>query len=248
MKIIISPAKQMQVDTEAFPCTSPRFLERTKQILNELQGMSLPQLQKLWGCNDALAEQNFARIREMDLERNLTPAVLAYVGLQYTHMGPRVLESQAWEYVCENLRILSGFYGLLRASDGVAPYRLEMQAKLAIADCKNLYQFWGESLYKELVREDRVILNLASKEYSKVIEPFVSEGVRLVTCIFGCEDANAKDGYRVKATEAKMARGSMVRWCAEHHVQEPEETQSFTTYGYRFQPQLSDASEYIFIK
>lgn len=238
----------MQVDTEAFACTKPHFLERTKQILTELQKLSLPQLQKLWACNDALAKQNFERIREMDLEHNLTPAVLAYVGLQYTHMGPRVLESQAWNYVCENLRILSGFYGLLTASDGVAPYRLEMQAKLAIAGCRNLYQFWGESLYKELVREDRVILNLASKEYSKVIEPFVSEDVRLVTCIFGCEDAKSKDGYRVKATEAKMARGSMVRWCAEHNVQEPEEAQSFATYGYRFQPQLSNATEFIFVK
>lgn len=248
MKIIISPAKQMQVDTEAFPCTSPRFLERTKVILEQLQSMSLPQLQKLWGCNDALAEQNFARIREMDLERNLTPAVLAYVGLQYTHMGPRVLETEAWEYVCANLRILSGLYGLLRAGDGVAPYRLEMQAKLAVAGCKNLYQFWGESLYQELVREDGVILNLASKEYSRVIEPFVEGDVRLVSCIFGCVDKKAKEGYKVKATEAKMARGSMVRWCAEHNAQGPEEVQAFDTYGYSFQPQLSTPDEYVFLK
>ena len=246
MKIIISPAKQMQVDTEAMDCTKPQFLAQTREILAQLQSMTLPELQKLWGCNDALAEQNFARIRSMDLERNLTPAILAYVGLQYTHMGPRVLEQEAWEYVCANLRILSGFYGLLRASDGVAPYRLEMQAKLAVAGKKNLYQYWGRSLYEALTSEDKVILNLASKEYSNVVEPFVGEDVRLVSCIFGCDDG--KDGYKVKATEAKMARGSMVRWCAEHNVQSPEEVQAFDTYGYSFRPELSTETDYIFIK
>lgn len=246
MKIIISPAKQMQVDTEAFACSTPQFLPQTKEILAKLQAMSMPELQKLWGCNDALAEQNFERIRSMDLAHNLTPAVLAYVGLQYTHMGPRVLEAAAWDYVCANLRILSGFYGLLRAGDGVTPYRLEMQAKLALAGKKNLYQYWGRSLYDALTKEDKVILNLASKEYSKVVEPFVSEDVRLVSCIFGCADK--KGGYKVKATEAKMARGSMVRWCAEHNVQRPEEVQAFATYGYSFRPELSTDTEFVFIK
>ena len=246
MKIIISPAKQMQVYTEAFACSTSQFLPQTKEILAKLQAMSMPELQKLWGCNDALAEQNFERIRSMDLAHNLTPAVLAYVGLQYTHMGPRVLEAAAWDYVCANLRILSGFYGLLRASDGVAPYRLEMQAKLAVAGKKNLYQYWGSSIYEALTREDKVILNLASKEYSKAVEPYLSENVRFVSCIFGCSDK--KGGYKVKATEAKMARGSMVRWCAEHNVQSPEEVQGFATYGYAFRPELSSAEEYVFVK
>ncbi len=246
MKIIISPAKQMQIDTEAFPCTQGLFFQQTKEILLKLQGMSMPELQKLWACNDALAEQNYERISQMDLARNLTPAVLAYVGLQYTHMGPRVLESDAWDYVCANLRILSGFYGLLRASDGVTPYRLEMQAKLELAGKKNLYQYWGRSLYDALVSEDKVILNLASKEYSKAVEPYLDKDVRFVTCIFGCADK--KGGYKVKATEAKMARGSMVRWCAEHNAQEPEAVQGFTTYGYSFQPELSSQNEYIFIR
>ena len=246
MKIIISPAKQMQIDTEAFPCTQVAFLQQTKEILLKLRGMSMPELQKLWACNDALAEQNFERISQMDLARNLTPAVLAYVGLQYTHMGPRVLESDAWDYVCANLRILSGFYGLLRASDGVTPYRLEMQAKLELAGKKNLYQYWGRSLYDALVSEDKVILNLASKEYSKAVEPYLDKDVRFVTCIFGCADK--KGGYKVKATEAKMARGSMVRWCAEHNAQSPEAVQAFATYGYSYRPELSTATEYVFVK
>lgn len=246
MQIIISPAKQMQVDTDACECSLPQFLERTRLLLNAMRQMSLSELQKLWGCNDTLARQNYERIQNMRLERNLTPAVLAYVGLQYTHMGPRVLERDAWEYVCRHLRILSGFYGLLRADDGVTPYRLEMQAGLAVDGCKNLYGFWGRSLYDALTAEDKVVLNLASKEYSKAVEPYLTGDVRFVTCIFGC--AKPDGSYRVKATEAKMARGSMVRWCAEHNAQSPEEVQTFDTYGYRFRPELSSADKFVFVK
>lgn len=246
MKIIISPAKQMRVDTDSCACLKPQFLERTKILLAKMQSMSFTELQKLWGCNAALAEKNFARIKNMNLENNLTPAVLAYVGLQYTHMGPRVMELEAWAYLCQNLRILSGFYGLLRADDGVAPYRLEMQAKLAVESSKNLYQFWGCRLYDALAAEDKVILNLASKEYSKAVEHFLTADVRFVTCIFGCADK--RGGYKVKATEAKMARGSMVRWCAERQIQQPEQVQKFDVYGYRFRPELSTSTEYVFLK
>lgn len=246
MKIIISPAKQMRIDTEACACQRPRFLERTKLLLTKMQRMSFTELQKLWGCNDALAKENFARIKNMNLENNLTLAVLAYVGLQYTNMGPRVMELEAWDYLCQNLRILSGFYGLLRADDGIAPYRLEMQGKLSVEGSKNLYQFWGRSLYDALAAEDKVILNLASKEYSKTVEPFLAADMRFVTCIFGC--AEQKGGYKIKATEAKMARGSMVRWCAERQIQQPEEVQAFDIYGYSFRAELSTATEYVFLK
>ncbi len=247
MKIIISPAKQMQTDTDACECRKPRFLTQTRLLLKIMQSMTQAELQKLWACNDALTQQNFQRIQEMQLEKNLTPAVLAYSGLQYTHMGPRVLEQEAWDYLCANLRILSGFYGLLRADDGVAPYRLEMQAKLATPGCKNLYQFWGRALYDELVADDKVILNLASREYSKAVEPYLTEDVCFVSCVFGCAAKNSA-GYRVKATEAKMARGSMVRWCAENNVQSPEQVQNFSVYGYRYCAGLSTAAEYIFVK
>ena len=134
----------------------------------------------------------------------------------------------------------------MRASDGVAPYRLEMQAKLVVAGKKNLYQYWDRRLCDTLTCEDKVILNLASKEYSKAVEPYLGKDVRFVSCIFGCSDK--KGGYKVKATEAKMARGSMVRWCAEHNVQSPEEVQGFDTYGYVFNPALSNDLEYVFIK
>ena len=121
----------------------------------------------------------------MDLRKNLTPALLSYDGIQYTYMAPVVFEDGQYDYVQEHLRILSGFYGVVKPMDGVVPYRLEMQAKVAVARYKNLYDFWGYSLYQEVADDSRVIVNLASKEYSKCVEKYLQPGDRYITCIFG---------------------------------------------------------------
>ena len=246
MKIIISPAKKMRVDNDTFVSLSkPAFLDKTLKIKDELTKMELPALQKLWECNDEIAELNFNRLRNMNLERNLTPAVFAYDGLQYQHIAPNVLDEEALDYLQKNLKILSGFYGILRAFDGVVPYRLEMQARLACDGYKNLYAFWNSLLYDELTKEDGEVMNLASKEYSKAVEPFVKNGVRFVTCVFG---TYVKGKLKVKATEAKMARGEMVRLCAENNVQSVDEVKAYNVRGYIFNEELSSENEFVFVK
>ena len=109
----------------------------------------------------------------MDLQSSLTPALLAYDGIQYTYMAPAVFEDGQFDYVQEHLRILSGFYGVVKPMDGVVPYRLEMQAKAVVDEYKNLYDFWGDDLYREVMDESRILVNLASKEYSKCIEKYL---------------------------------------------------------------------------
>ena len=246
MKIIISPAKKMRVDNDTFvPLSKPAFLDKTEKIKEALTKMELPALQKLWECNDEIAELNFNRLRNMNLERNLTPAVFAYDGLQYQHIAPNVLDEEALDYLQKNLKILSGFYGILRAFDGVVPYRLEMQARLACDGYKNLYAFWNSLLYGELTKDDSEVLSLASKEYSKAVEPFVKNGVRFVTCVFGTY-VNGK--IKVKATEAKMARGEMVRLCAENNVQSVDEVKVYNVRGYVFNEELSSENEFVFVK
>ena len=246
MKIIISPAKKMRVDNDTFvPLSKPAFLDKTEKTKEALTKMELPALQKLWECNDEIAELNFKRLRNMNLERNLTPAVFAYDGLQYQHIAPNVLDEAALNYLQSNLRILSGFYGILRAFDGVVPYRLEMQARLACDGYKNLYAFWNSMLYDELTKDDGEVLNLASKEYSKAVEPFVKNGVRFVTCVFG---TYVKGKLKVKATEAKMARGEMVRLCAENNVQSVDEVKVYNVRGYVFNEELSSENEFVFVK
>lgn len=246
MRIIISPAKKMAADTDTLPAEGlPAFLAHTERLKTALQGMSRQELQSLWKCNDAITAQNAARLADMNLHRRLTPAVLAYEGIQYQYMAPRVMEIPQLDYLREHLRILSGFYGLLRPFDGVVPYRLEMQARLAIDGCKDLYGFWNGLLARILADETDFILNLASKEYSRAVEPHLPGRVRLVACTFG----ERKNGRIVeKGTMCKMARGQMVRWLAQNHITARADIRAFDQLGYRFQRELSDEGHDVFLK
>lgn len=246
MRIIISPAKKMNVDTDSLPWQDlPLFLEKTEQLYQAMRALSYDALKRIWKCNDQLAQLNVERLQQMDLRNNLTPAILSYEGIQYRYMLPGVFTEQQLAYVQEHLRILSGFYGLLRPFDGVTPYRLEMQAKLPAAGKKDIYTFWGDQLAKALFAETDCIVNLASKEYSTCISRYLPESVRFVTCVFG-EEKNGK--VVEKATMCKMARGEMVRYMAEHEVRKPEEIQTFDRLQFTFSPERSDASTYVFLK
>ena len=143
MKIIISPAKRMKNDTDGMPILGmPSFPEKTGRLLEYLKELSLDELKTLLKCNDSIAEENFRRYREMDGLALRTPAIFAYQGIQYQYMAPTAFTRREYDYIQAHLRILSGFYGMLRPFDGIYPYRLEMQAKPAF--CANLYEFWGE--------------------------------------------------------------------------------------------------------
>ena len=223
----------------------PQFLDRTERLKAALQAMTPGELQKLWKCNDAIAALNVERLRDMDLQRCLNPAVLAYEGIQYQYMAPGVFETDHYAYIREHLRILSAFYGLLRPFDGVTPYRLEMQAKLSVDGHRDLYGFWGGRLADQLAAETDLVLNLASKEYSRAVEPHLPPTVRFLTCTFG----ELKDGKIIeKGVLCKMARGRMVRWLAENNVTAPESIKNFAELGYRFSGARSTENNYVFIR
>ena len=246
MRIIISPAKKMNVDADSLPCQGlPAFLPRTERLLSALRAMDAAELKRLWKCNDQIAALNIRRLEAMDLRRNLTPAILSYEGIQYQYMAPGVFTSAEYGYVQEHLRILSGFYGLLRPFDGVTPYRLEMQARLAVDGAKDLYAFWGSSLARQLAAESGCILNLASREYSLCVSKHLEPSVRFITCVFGEET-----GGRIleKGTLCKMARGEMVRYLAENRITEPEAAKGFDRLGYRYAPTRSDRNTYVFLR
>ena len=131
MRIILSPAKKMNVDTDSLAVGGmPEYIEQTEEILKWLRGKTRDELKALWKCNDKLTDLNAERIAVMDLYNNLTPAVLSYEGLAFQYMAPVVFEDKHFRYVSEHLRILSAFYGVLKPMDGVVPYRLEMRREV----------------------------------------------------------------------------------------------------------------------
>ncbi|MDR1769630.1 MAG: peroxide stress protein YaaA [Hungatella sp.] len=245
MKIIISPAKKMIEDADSIEVTGvPGFINDAIILMHEMKSLSLSEGKVLWKCNDKLAELNYKRYKDMDLMRRLTPAIIAYEGLQYQHMAPKVLTTRALSYLSDHLRILSGFYGVLKPFDGVTPYRLEMQAKLSVNDCKDLYDFWGDRLYHSLVDDDKIILNLASKEYSQCIEKYITPKDRFITIEFG-ELVEGK--VKQKGTISKMARGNMVRFMAENNISDLNGLKDFQELGFTYCKELSSNSKYVFI-
>ena len=246
MKIIISPAKKMNMDTDSLAYQDlPVFLSKTEQLYGRLKAMSYEELKALWKCNDKIANLNVERLQQMDLRKNLTPAILSYEGIQYQHMAPGVFTENEFSYIQEHLRILSGFYGVLRPFDGVVPYRLEMQAKLSMDDTKDLYAFWGSTLADHLTEETDCIINLASKEYSLSVSKYLPSSVRFITIVFG----EWKDGKIIeKGTICKMARGEMVRFLAENKAQTPEKMKEFARLDFKFAEELSSETEYVFLR
>lgn len=245
MKIIIAPAKKMVIDTDTFAYDGvPQYLAATQQILDQLRQLTYAQAKALWHCSDKLAQPNYNWLQRLDLHRQLTPALLAFSGIQYQYMAPDLFTAPALDYVRDNLRILSGFYGILRPFDGVVPYRLEMQAKLAVAGTPNLYDFWGKRLYRALTPTPELILNLASQEYAKTITPYLAENQAMVTVTFASLVAGQ---LKTKATLAKMARGAMVRYLAEHQVTTVAAVTQFDHPDWAYSAERSTATDIVFI-
>lgn len=248
MRYIVSPAKKMSIVDGVFAWRDePQFIEHSEQLMTEIRSLDYDQVKELWKASDMLCSLNFERFRTMSLRDNpalLSPAIFAYEGIQYQNMAPHVMEEAHLEYLQEHVRILSGFYGILRPFDCVVPYRLEMQAKLAVAGACDLYEFWGKRLAYALAKETDTVVNLASVEYAKAITPYAAEaGIRIITCLFGFERA----GKLVqRSTAAKAARGSIVRWCAERGVEAIADLQAFDVGGYCYQATMSDQDTMVF--
>lgn len=285
MQVIISPAKQMRADSDAFtPRDIPPFPDKTDQILRALRAIERDQgprrLQALWGVSDRLLAENIERLHAfapiMDagglddpaLARLVAPAIFSYVGIQYQNMAPGVLDDRALAWLQQHLWILSGLYGCVRPFDAVQPYRLEMGAKLAVGDAKNLYAFWGDALARAVCgdpcatrpsahreagdaaspeippagdpdRGSTCIVNLASVEYAKAVLPHLPKQLPVATCVFSSSLRNGKPVQ--KSTESKAARGTMVRWMAEVGAKGLDDLKRFDV-GFRFAPELSNES------
>jgi Uncharacterized protein conserved in bacteria len=245
MKIIIAPAKKMSINNDTFDYeTQPQYLEKTASLLKAMRKLSYTEAKQLWNCSDKLAEPNYKWLQQLDLEKQLSPALLAFNGIQYQYMAPDLFTQPALDYVRKNLRIISGFYGILRPFDGIVPYRLEMQSKLKVPNYDNLYEFWSSQIYTALTNNSETIINLASQEYAKTITPFLKKNQKMITVVF----ASIVDGkLKMKATLAKIARGEMVRYLAENNVTSINDVKNFNHPDWLFSAELSTEDRLTFI-
>ena len=190
-----------------------------------------------------MTKQSILQLENMNLDERLTPAILAFSGIQYQYMAPDLFTQPALDYIQKNLRILSGFYGMLRPFDGVCPYRLELNTKMVGFRDYSLYHFWGSDIAENLFQEDNIVIDLASKQYTRLVKPYLSQGRQLITVDF---QELKNDKWKTVGVHAKMARGEMVRYIAEKQIKNPTDLQDFNDFEFQFEPDVSTKDHYVF--
>lgn len=255
MITVISPAKTLDFETPA--CTqlasTPDFVAEAGVVINKLRTLSKKKIMQLMDISPELAALNLERYLQFEPgipAHRSKQAVLAFHGDVYVGMEASQFGAGDFEFAQDNLRILSGLYGLLRPLDLIQPYRLEMGTALPVGRRKNLYQFWGDRVTARLNEAiaasagDVVLLNLASQEYFGVVKAPGLQA-RIVTPQF-LDRKGA--GYKVVSFWAKKARGKMAAWIIANRIQSVEEVKQFSSWGYRFNAEASSADQWAFTR
>ena len=232
MKIIISPAKKITTDNLINIGTSILFLKETNYLVKELKSYSISDIKSLMNLSENLAQLNWQRFQSWNTN-DVGQALFMFKGDVYQALEAETLTSVELDFAQENLRIVSGLYGLLKPKDLIYPYRLEMGTKLITKSGNNLYEFWEDRLFQLLLSELRngeEIINLASDEYSKALQLSKFDNP-VVTPVF----KDFKNGkLKVISFYAKKARGEMVNFIIKNKIKKASNLKYFSNLGYQF--------------
>ncbi|MDD3788596.1 MAG: YaaA family protein [Petrimonas sp.] len=253
MQIIISPAKLMDFSKESdkIKPTKPQFLDKTAQLVEVCRELSEKDIQSKMKINPNMARDVHEYYQTFDFKS--TPrraASLAYNGIAYKGLNAHDFTAEDFDFAQQHLNIISGLYGFLRPRDEIKPYRLEMVRKIAPKGVKNLYDFWqdtlNEHLSKKLRKDEKVIINVASNEYSKVVQKSkLPKGTKIIDIQFLQQE---NDDLKQIVVHTKKARGLMSRFIIKNKLAHSEEVKAFDYEGYFFYPSLSDDKKWTFVR
>ena len=253
MKTLISPSKTLNFDYNNVSDlkTNCRLIDHTNELHKILVNYSISDLKVLMSVSDKIAELNYNRFKSWEdpyASESSKQAIYAFKGDVYSGLDADSITENRYEFLQDNLRIISGYYGLIRPFDKILPYRLEMSTKLENSRGKNLYQFWGDNitnlLNEDIVDKDDYVINLASDEYFKSINSKKLKS-EVITPIF----KEFKNGtYKTIAIYAKKARGFMSRFIVDNKIKDPENLKKFNSEVYSFNSSLSDDYIYTFTR
>ena len=252
MKIITSPAKLMNIEnsTEFLRSSTPKFIKEATFIHSYLKEKSPKYLSQLMEISSKLADENWERNQKWKpnpTSKNSAPAMFAFVGEVYRGLDAKTLDKSAVDYLQKNYRMLSGLYGLLKPSDKVMLYRLEMGRNFEFENYRDLYLFWTEKVTEQLNSELKakdLVLNLASSEYFKVIDR-----KKLKAPVIDFDFYEMKDGKpKTVVVYTKHARGLVVRFCAETKAKTLNDVKAFNYEGYLIDEKLSTDKKLVFTR
>lgn len=254
MKILLSPAKSLDFEKEnKVPATTvAKFIDKSEYLVKKLQKFSSKKIGKMMHISPQLSDLNYERYQNWESPRelsdNVKPAATVFTGEVYRGLDFNSLSDKEKTKAQEDLRILSGLYGILKPLDLIFPYRLEMGTKWNVTPKQtNLYKFWDKKIAEELKSEtekDEVIINLASNEYFKVVQPKVLNR-RIITPVF---KELKGDEFKVVMMYAKHARGAMARDIIQQNYSSVEDLKGYNVDGYSYNESLSNEKEWVFVR
>ena len=254
MLIVLSPAKTLDysVDPKSNH-TAPQFLSQSSNLIKNLKDKEPKDIASLMGLSDKLATLNFDRYQSWKASKKVSndskPSMMVFKGDVYQGLDAESLNNKQIKFAQKHLRILSGLYGILRPMDVIKPYRLEMGTKLETTKGKNLYDFWGDAIQKNVLKDlesqrSDLLINLASKEYFTVLGK-MPEDINMVSPVF----KDYKNGkHKIISFYAKRARGLMARWIIENNIKDFEKLSKFNIDGYYFSKPESTVTEPVFLR
>ena len=253
MLVVLSPAKKIDVNCNTFAKGSnPQFVEEAEQIIKNLRKFTPAKLSKLMSISPTLAELNYERYLAWNVDHSTSiakTAVFTFDGEAYSGLDATSFSLKEMDYAQDHLRILSGLYGILKPLDLIHAYRLEMGTKLKLGSKKNLYEFWGNKIVNEVndilkKQKGKVLVNLASNEYFKVINKKKIEG-NIITPVF--KDFN-NGQYKMVMVYAKKARGMMTSYILKNKIEVVDDLMGFDASGYCYNAAASTENEMVFYR
>lgn len=249
MICVLSSAKTFSSEPCEFSVgTAPLLPNKTAQLLNALQIQTPENLEKLFQASEKIADINYGRYQDWDTQKE-KPALERYDGDAFKSLKSESLTAENWKQANAHIAILSGLYGILRATDNIRPYRLEMGTRTRDLLGETLYDFWKESVLEkmnQIIHESgaKYLLNMASKEYFSVIDRD-QVSVPIIDIEFKTQGPK---GLRTIAIHAKRARGAMAGYVLENQLTESHELIKFSFDGYHYSDTLSSETILVFLK
>ena len=252
MLVTVSPAKRLNWKPVEGTTTIPDFADEAQKLVKTARNLTLGDLQKLMALSPDLAKLNRDRFKSYEADPDVfatRPAIHAFAGDTYIGLEAASLEPDEMDWAQSHLRILSGLYGVLRPMDAIQPYRLEMGSRLKTRRGKNLYEFWRDSISKNLNAHAAelgtdVLVNCASQEYFGAVDAKALK-LRVITPVFMEEKAGIP---KIVSFFAKKARGSMARYMIQRRLTDPEGLKDFDLGGYSFRADMSDGDRFVFLR
>lgn len=252
MLLILSSAKTMDFNSPLpdAPVSELLFPKETRKVSQELKKLSLEDIKRLMKVSDKIANLNLNRFKQLEtIKAPLRQSIFAYMGDVFRCMDAANMNKKDLAFAQEHLLVMSGLYGALRPLDAIAPYRLELQIKLPVGKATNLYEYWMDKVTSTTdeslsTHKTKVLLNLASKEYSRVIDQ-TNFSFPIVDVVFKEERNGA---LKVFGMNAKRARGYMAGWIIKNQIDTLEALKKFKLQGYRFQKKLSTDTQLVFVR